>query len=100
MSTPRDELASLRDEIDLLDDRIAELVVERIHVAEEVADAKSRAGMDLVDTGREADVKSRYGEIFRRNELDAESGRGLAERLIEVSLEQERASESDSRRTG
>ena len=90
MSTPTDELATLRDGIDQLDGQIAESIAERIHVAEDVAEVKSRVEMDLVDERREEDVKSHYEDVFQQQELDPENGRNLAAFLIEMSLEQER----------
>lgn len=89
MAGATDELGELRDEIDRLDDRIGELVSERVRVAERVAQVKTREGTDLVDENREEDVKSHYENLFERNDLDGENGRDLTERLIEISLEQE-----------
>lgn len=96
MSDEIAELDGLRDEIDRIDGAIADLVAERVQTSEAVAEAKSSARADLVDEDREGDVKSHYEALFRENGLGGEKGRALAESLIEVSLEWERAVEGDS----
>lgn len=96
MGNATDELDGLRDEIDRIDDRIVELIAERVHTAERVAAVKSVEGKDIVDTDREADVVARYEERFRREDLGGANGRDLAESLIEISIERERAVEGDT----
>lgn len=91
MTDETETLAGLRDDIDRLDDSIAGAVAERIRTAEAVAETKAEAGADLVDEDREEVVKSHYEERFRQEGLDGETGRALAEFLIECSLERERA---------
>ncbi|WP_436907853.1 chorismate mutase [Halosimplex marinum] len=90
MTDEPDELAALREEIDRLDERIADLVAERVDAAEAVADVKSRAGRDLVDEDREAVVEDHHASLFEERGLDPADGRELAEFLIDVALEEER----------
>lgn len=96
MTDEPDELAELRDDIDRIDERLADLVAERVDAAERVADAKSRAGRDLVDEDREAVVESHHAALFEERGLDPQDGRDLAEFLIEVALERERVVDVDT----
>jgi len=83
-------LADLRDDIDALDHEIANLVADRMALADEVAEVKVDAGTDLVDEDREAVVESRYADVFEEQGLDGDQGESLARFLIETSLERER----------
>lgn len=85
-----DDLGELRSEIDRLDDRIADLVADRVQVAEDVASVKADAGRSLVDADREGRVVSRYEASFEEHDLPAERGEALARYLIETALETER----------
>lgn len=89
------ELAELRAEIDRIDETIGDQIAERIDLAERVAAAKARTDRDLVDTDREAVVKTHYAEAFQACGLSADRGREFAEFLIESSLEREQAIEPD-----
>lgn len=86
-----EDLAALREEIDRIDEEVAELVAERLQVVEEVAAVKEAAGTDVVDAGREEAVKSHYEEQFRQAGVDPQYGRDLATFLIERSVEREEA---------
>ncbi|WP_226012354.1 chorismate mutase [Halomicrobium salinisoli] len=90
-SSQPEGLEALRDQIDGIDAEVAELVAERLRVAEEVAAVKAEAGAAVVDVDREADVKSHYEEAFQRAGVDPEYGRDLAAYLIERSIEREEA---------
>ena len=93
MTEATGDLAELRDEIDRIDDSIADLIAERIETAADVAAVKSESGVTLVDEDREADVKAQYAERFESAGLDADHGRDLAEFLIDVALAEERATD-------
>lgn len=85
-----DDLGELRTEIDRIADRIADLDIERVRAAEDVAAVKADAGRSLVDADREGAVVSRYAASFEAHDLPAERGEALARPLIETSLETER----------
>lgn len=54
-----DKLKELRDEIDRIDDEIAELYEKRTSAAKEIALYKREHGMGILQTGREAEVLER-----------------------------------------
>ena len=95
MTDDPDELAALREEIDRLDGRLADIVAERVSTAEAVAEVKAGADRDLVDESREAAVKSHHERLFEERDLDGAAGRDLAELLIELSLARERTVEGE-----
>lgn len=85
------DLAELRDDIDHIDDRIADLIAARIETAADVAAVKADSDVALVDEDREADVTAQYAERFDSAGLNPDHGRELAEFLIDVALAEERA---------
>lgn len=89
MTDSTDNLSTIREDIDQIDAQIAELVADRLELAERVAEAKSRMGKGIVDEEREERVKSHYADQFKRAGLPPESGSGLAEYLIDISIDQE-----------
>ncbi len=53
------ELNDLRNRIDKIDDQIAELYRERMLLAHDVAEAKAKDGLPIVNTGREKEIVNR-----------------------------------------
>lgn len=58
-------LAAARRQIDALDAEIVRLVDRRALLAKEIAEAKARAGVPLVDAAREDAIAARAGEAAR-----------------------------------
>ena len=54
--TPREELETLRDEIDAIDAELLGWFQKRMRVAERVAQVKARGGMPITDEGREQEL--------------------------------------------
>ena len=74
-------LLELREEIDQLDNLIVSALVRRLHVADEVAEAK-RGRMAVRDEKREKELKKRIGIL---SGADAPYVLEVFDRIIEVS---------------
>jgi chorismate mutase len=82
VSTVGGEVERLRDAIAELDRRLVDLIVERIHLAQEIGVAKQRAGIPTLDPAREAAVVRAAAERARTSGLNDEGVRDLYWRLI------------------
>jgi chorismate mutase len=69
------ELESLRVRIEALDDRLIEMLADRVGLARQVGAAKQRAGLPTLDPRREAAVVRRAGERARAAGLGDEDVR-------------------------
>ncbi|MCC6319418.1 MAG: chorismate mutase [Gemmatimonadaceae bacterium] len=86
-ATPQDavrQLARLREEIELLDRQIIELVVQRARLAEEAGEAKRVAGLPLLDPVREARVMETAAEAARQAGIPDADVRQIFRLLITI----------------
>ncbi len=83
---PQSKLNNLRKEIDAVDDRLAELLVQRLRAAKEIGALKQRLGQDIIDSGREAKIIQRLQEKFGQ-QLSPEKIRNLFAEIIRISRE-------------
>ncbi|MCL2403660.1 MAG: chorismate mutase [Coriobacteriia bacterium] len=56
---PKQQLASLRQEIDHIDDQICELLLHRMQVVEQVAELKRNEDIPILHSNREAEILQR-----------------------------------------
>lgn len=84
------ELEAVRGQIDSIDEAIADLVEDRLALAEDVAAVKREDDRTLVDGEREAVVEQHYASAFESAGVDGDHGTVLPRVLIEASLETER----------
>ena len=75
-------LAPYRARIDELDDQIIDLLAERLHVIQEVAALKSRAGIPAVLQDRVEEVIKRCADRAADQGLDPELVRSLYAQLV------------------
>ncbi|MDQ3696431.1 MAG: chorismate mutase [Gemmatimonadota bacterium] len=75
-------LAHLRDEIERIDRELIGLMAERVRLARAVGNAKRSAGLPTLDTGREAAVVRRAGELAREAKCADEDVRYIFWHLI------------------
>jgi chorismate mutase/prephenate dehydrogenase len=84
------ELAAVRREIDALDDRLVELLAQRLRLVRKVAELKSSTGLAPVHVpDREREVLARARADAARYGLDP----ALAERVFRAVLDEFRGSE-------
>ncbi len=82
-------LKPYRDAIDDLDDRIIDLLVERLKIIEEVGHFKADNGIDAVLQDRVDEVRERCARRAEEQGLDPDLVRDLYNKLIEYSCELE-----------
>lgn len=93
-TTPQEavrELARLREEIELLDRHIIDLVVQRAKLAEEAGDAKRVAGLPLLDPVREARVMETAAEAARQAGIPDAEVRQIFRLLITIARKSQEA---------
>lgn len=78
------DLAELRRAIDALDERILELVAERVRLVVAVGDVKRQKGLGVYDPERERLILDRLCALATQP-LDAATVRRIFERLIDES---------------
>ena len=66
------ELASLREEIDKIDEELVELLSRRFHVTEQVGTVKAIHGLPAVDAEREAKQEQRLSQLAERHGVNPE----------------------------
>lgn len=82
VSPARDELFRVRDEIEVLDRSLIELLAERVRLARLVGDAKRELGLSIVDMAQEAAVVRRAAAAAREAGVEDEEVRCIFWRLI------------------
>jgi chorismate mutase len=85
MSDANADLARLREEIEVLDERLVDLIAERVRLARAAGAAKRAAGSPTMDPHREAEVVRHAAARARTADLDDECVRGIFWRIIELS---------------
>jgi chorismate mutase len=83
------DLGEARDELDSLNEKIADLVERRMDLVVDVARYKDENDMQIVDEEREAEVKQEFENLFEERELPKQRGRELAEYLIKTAIDRE-----------
>lgn len=81
-SPARDELFRVRDEMEVLDRSLVELLAERVRLARLTGDAKRELGLCLVDPAQEAAVVRRAAAAARDAGVADEEVRSIFWRLI------------------
>lgn len=79
------KIEKLREEIDEIDDMIAELILRRFKVVENIAKVKKEMKMGLVDTEREKEIYNRY-----YTKLSKHVSRDFVENFVSLILEESR----------
>ncbi len=80
------ELAKLREQIDNVDQKIIDAFIERLRIAQGVADYKIAHDLPVLDRSREQDVLQKRREMANDASLDADIDR-LFELLMKISRE-------------
>ena len=88
------ELTQLRDEIDAIDDKILELVAERMRLAVRIGEIKRKAGIPIYDPERERSI---YQRLCPKAPKPAtpDMVRRIFERVIDESRRAEQRAEQD-----
>ncbi len=81
-STQTDALASFRERIDRVDERLLSALAERISICREVADHKREQGIAMMQPDRVAAVEERWADLATERGLDAGFARALARTVI------------------
>lgn len=76
-----------REEIDVVNKRIAGNVRDRMDEVLKIMDYKGREDIDIRDEEREKEVKQQFEELFDNKKMPPERGRELAEVLIETAVD-------------
>ena len=80
----KEDIGGLRERIDTVDQRILNLVAERIKVAKKLGNVKRSQNTDIIDRKREIDVVRNWLKISKEIGLDNSAARKMAESLIEL----------------
>ena len=78
-------LEELRREIDRIDERLLDAVIERLKVAREIGRVKAQQGLPLTDEDREKELRKRWRERFKAEGLDPALADLILESLLEAS---------------
>jgi chorismate mutase len=84
-------LAVLREEIELLDRQVVDLVVQRARLAEEAGEMKRVAGLPLLDPVREARVMETAAEAARQAGIPDAEVRQIFRLLIAIARKSQEA---------
>ncbi len=84
-------LASSRDKIDQIDDRIIDLILERTSLAKDIGTAKKVLNTDIENTEREDYIQRKIKKLAKENDIDEISLLEIMEILMKLNKsEQER----------
>ena len=70
--TEYEKLVSLRQEIDQIDERIIDLLSQRLKLTGDIGLLKSKIKKPVIDKEREADLNARLDNLCRQKGLDSE----------------------------
>lgn len=76
-----------REEIDVIQKRIAGNVRDRMDEVLKIMDYKGREDLEIRDEEREEEVKQQFEQLFEDKKMPADRGRELAEVLIETAVD-------------
>ena len=82
-TTQTPALASFREQIDRIDERLLSALAERVAVCREVAEHKRAEGIPMMQPGRVATVEDRWAELARARGIDEGFARRLARAVID-----------------
>jgi chorismate mutase-like protein len=82
-STTTPALASFRDRIDEIDERLLGALAERVEICREVAEHKREQGIAMMQPDRVAAVEDRWAELARARGLDEAFARSLCRAVID-----------------
>ncbi|WP_456482377.1 chorismate mutase [Methanopyrus sp.] len=83
-------LEELRREIDRIDERLLDAVIERLKVAREIGRVKAREGLPLTDEERERELRERWRKRFKTEGLDPALADVVLTSILKVSKEVQR----------
>ncbi|WP_457619836.1 chorismate mutase [Methanopyrus sp.] len=83
-------LEELRREIDRIDERLLDAVIERLKVAREIGRVKAREGLPLTDEERERELRERWRKRFKTEGLDPALADIVLSSILKVSKEVQR----------
>lgn len=87
---PGDRLTALRDQLDEIDHRLVQVLVERFRVTREVGRLKAELGLPPVDVAREDRILARLEAAARVAGLDPELLRGIYRRIFDAVVAEHR----------
>lgn len=85
MTTPTEELAACRKEIQDMDRAMVELLAERVALGRRIGSLKRAAGLPVLDPGREAEVIRGVTAMARDSGLPPEGVREIFWRIVALS---------------
>lgn len=77
------DIESLRSQIDLLDDKIKDLLIKRLSLCDEIGKIKKELDLNILSTGREEDILNRLTNGL--SDLDKESVKLIYKQIFKVS---------------
>lgn len=83
------DLEDYREEIDRINQEIAEDISERMEIVQEIGEYKKENDIPIKDENREKKVKDQFAEVFSEENLPEERGREVAEMLIQMAIKEE-----------
>lgn len=83
------DLEDYREEIDRVNQEIADAIARRMKIVEEIGEYKKQNNMDVKDEGREEVVKQQFEKLFRKEDLPKKRGREVADMLINMAVKEE-----------
>jgi chorismate mutase len=85
-------LDELREEIEVIDREIVELIARRTYVADTVAEVKSKRDLPTTDESQETRVMNRAGANAEQFDVDANLVKAIFRLLIELNKVEQRES--------
>lgn len=83
-------LEDARDNIDEINQEIAEKVDERMQEVVKVVEYKEENDIEVKDEDREEQVMQQFGDLFEERDLPRKRGRQLGRLLIDTAVDAER----------
>lgn len=83
-------LEKSRDKIDVLDEQITNLIIERTSLAYDIAKSKKCLNMDLLDSARENVIHEKVNELLTGKDIDKEKIIEIFDILATMSKEEQK----------
>ena len=80
----------LRQQIEVIDEQIIDLIATRMEIADELAKAKKKSSQQYWDDEKEREVVQRYHELCEEVSLSETEAKQIAEDILHISKERQK----------
>lgn len=91
-----DEIIKLRNQIDILDQELLDLIAQRINLVRSIGEKKKKNEIDIIDPDREQEIYKKLTLMAQEKGIDPETIKKIWGVLIKISYEIEGAENANS----